>query len=415
MKKRTIALFCLLFVQVLLCSCSENKEGQSNENLATPWQAEKTEEPVKEGEKKPISEADAFTAAEKYLKQMSLEQKIGQLFFVNLELLDESKGSYENFTKITKKMKSSMKKYPIGGVVLMSKNIETKDQIMRLVNDLQSASDEVPLYIATEEAGGKRSVFANNENLRCTVLPSYRELGQTKMPEELLEAARTMGSELKGLGFNLNLAPVADIADEIKNPSYADNCFSDDKDITSKMVKNMVTGLRQSGVGTVLKHFPGIGSVPGRIGQEFVNDDISLMHMRENDFIPFQAGISVGTDMILVTNAAVTKITQNTVPACMSELIIEGILRDELGFDGIIITDALNVPIITSNYTSDKAVLQALAAGTDMILMPEDLEKSFKAVKEAVIDHSFDMKVLNAAVFRIIQNKIKQGILTLEE
>ena len=117
----------------------------------------------------------------------------------------------------------------------------------------------------------------------------------------------------------------------------------------------------------------------------------------------------------MVSNTAVSKITQNTAPASMSELIIEGIIREELGFEGVVMTDSMNCPVITENYSADEAALQVLVAGVDVILMPENLDTAFQGIKKAVINQSLDMRVLNAAVLRILQNKIQQGIITLDE
>lgn len=415
MKKNKIRFLCLFLVSVnFLVSCAGSGTEKQSKVSATPWETTKETENTG-GDVTSISADDAFTRAEQILKDMSLDEKIGQLFIVNLELLDTSKGSYYNFTKINKKIKQAMTMYPVGGVILQSKNIETPEQLKKLISDLQAASPHTPLYIATEEAGGTNSIFAGNSNLRGTVFPSYYELGHNKSMEEIEQIGTTVGNELKDFGFNLNLAPTADVGDEEKNPSYVSQCFSTEADKVESCVSSIITGMDNAGMGTVLRTFPGLGSVQGKIGQELVNNDNSLTHMREVDFLPFQAGIDAGADCIMVSNTAVSKITQNTAPASMSELIIEGIIREELGFEGVVMTDSMNCPVITENYSADEAALQVLVAGVDVILMPENLDTAFQGIKKAVINQSLDMRVLNAAVLRILQNKIQQGIITLDE
>ena len=406
MKKIIKCLICVIVVQAVLVSCMNSESGEIQES-APPEAAEVA---VNQN----ISSEEAWNTAENYMMQMTIDERIGQLFFVKPETLEPSKGSDHHFKKVTKKLNQSMMKYPVGGILLTFQNMKSEEQIKKLVSGLKGVSGKIPLYIAAEEAGGANSIFAGSGGLAGSTLPGYPELGRTKTPEEMAGIAETVGNKLDELGFNMNFAPSADVADEAQESFYAEGCFSSDGGVAADMVAASVEGMKNSGIGTMLKHFPGIGSVPDNTDIGIINMENSLTHMREVDFVPFQAGIDAGADMVLVSHVAVTRLTENIVPSSMSDVIIQDILRQELAFEGVIITDAMNLPVITSHYNSAEAVLKALAAGADMILMPENLEMAFQAVKQAVTDQTISMERLDEAVTRILQNKIMQGILLKE-
>ena len=172
--------------------------------------------------------------------------------------------------------------------------------------------------------------------------------------------------------------------------------------------------MRAGGICTAVTHFPGIGSVANDYKAVLADNDLGLTRLRDVDFTPFSAGIEAGTDAVMVSHVSVSKVTQNDTPASMSELIVTGILRDELEFEGIIISDTLKSPVITNKYEPGKEVLQTIQAGTDLVLQPANIEMAFAVVREAVSNRSLDEKVLNEAVMRILKNKIQRGIIEID-
>lgn len=410
MKRYILYFLCLVVGIVVLTGCRETKGNTgSTGNKATASNSvpEQKEEP------EVVSEEKAQAYAETILKDMSLDEKIGQMMIVDLTSLDVRKKK-KPITTVTKSIEEQLKKYPVGGVVLLPENMKDKEQTVELVQNLQKCSNYYPFYIAVTEEWGDKSVFAQNEKLEGTVYPTLSEISLTKTFDEIYKMGQTTASELKELGINLNLAPVADVSNGIKNAQYAKYCFSDDGDEVADYIEQAVRGMRDGGICTTLTHFPGIGSVADDYKTVLADNDSGLTRLRDVDFTPFSAGIEAGTDAVMVSHVSVSKVTQNDTPASMSELIITGILRDELEFDGIILSDMLNSPVITEKYEPGKEVLQAIQAGVDIVLQPANIEKAFAVVREAVSNRSLDEKVLNEAVMRILKNKIQRGIIEID-
>ncbi|MBP3703111.1 MAG: hypothetical protein J6I65_04905 [Lachnospiraceae bacterium] len=440
--KRYILYFLCLFIMLGGLTGCEKKRG----NAGTEGnQAAASDVPSKQEEEPSVYDASsAEEYAEKILKDMSLDEKIGQMMIVDLKTLNrdklvqvipeedmaakkssknketskkkksENKTKTSSITKVTKKVEAQLKKYPVGGIVLFPENMKDKEQTKELVKSLQEHSNYYPLYIATTEEWGDKSIFALNEKLGGTVYPMLSEISLQKTVDAIYNMGKTTGKELKELGINLNMAPVADVANGIKNVQYAKYCYSDDEDEVAEYIENAVRGMRAGGVCTTLTHFPGVGSVAGDYNNVLTDNNSGLTRLRDVDFVPFSSGISAGTDAVMVSHVSVSKVTQNDTPASMSELIVTGILRDELNFDGLILSDSLSSPVITSKYEPGAAVLQAIQAGTDIVVQPANIDLAFAAVREAVSNRSLDERVLNAAVIRILKNKIQRGIIQID-
>lgn len=366
----------------------------------------KTEEPLL------VTDEDVIEGMSKdILNNMTLEEKIGQLFIVNFESLDTSKGSYYEFRKITNKMKKNMQKYHIGGVIFFSRNIENIEQTKTFIQNLQEDS-RVPLFIAVDEEGGEVARIANNSNMNTTKFPTMEEIGANEEPEYAYEMGQTIGSEIKELGFNLDFAPVADVKTNENNTEIGSRSFGSDEKVVSKMVSNVVKGLQEQGVSSTLKHFPGQGSTDGDTHQEAVNLESDLMKLRAVDFLPFQAGVKAGADFIMVSHVSVSRVSGTTEPASLCSTVMERMIREELEFNGIVITDAMDMKAITKKYSAKEAAVKAITAGADMILMPENLEQAYNGIMEAVKSGDITENKINKSVKRIIQTKIRRGMIT---
>lgn len=390
-----------------LCACGQRQK---------PQETSQTDKPAPTAAVTPLVSSDeAFSAAEDMVKNMTLEEKIGQMFMVDLLQLDENPSVDGSARKITKDMKSRIAQYHIGGVYLTRENIQKKEQTQRLIRDLQdSAVTGGALYVAVEEdGGGAHSISSRVADLTETGYVTPREMGQNMTSQQIYESGKTIAGELTELGVNLNLAPVADIGSEI-NPQYAERCLGTDADMVSELLDNYVMGMRDGGLAVTLKHFPGIGNVAGDVTETILENQDSLMTLRNNNFSPYSSGIGAGADCVMVSNVAVSKVTVKKIPAFMSEDVVTKLLREELDFEGIIMTSPMNDNVIRNNYTYEFATVEAVKAGCDMIVLPGNLQECYEALLNAVETGRINEKVINTSVRRILQNKIQRGILVLQ-
>lgn len=361
-----------------------------------------------------MSKEDASYAALDYLKNMSLKEKVGQLFVVNLELLDDTRGGFYEWKKITKQMKENLEKYHVGGVILFSRNIQKRKQTKKLIRRLQKNAG-IPLFVTVDEEGGDVARIGNNEKMKTTTFPTMEEIGQQKDADYVYDMGVTIGQEIGELGFNVDFAPVADVKTSELNKEIGTRSFGDDPAKVSGMVDAFVKGIQSQNVCATLKHFPGQGSSNGDTHQGSVDIDSSISSLRKIDFKPFEAGIEAGADFIMVSHISVSKVTESSEPASMSDLIMTTILRDELRFDGLIVTDAFDMASITDNYTPGEAACGSFKAGADIIVMPQDLDEAYQSVMESIQDGVISEKRLDDSVLRILRLKFQRGIMDLED
>ena len=361
-----------------------------------------------------MSEEDAMSAALEYLSAMSLEEKVGQVFIVNLELLDDSRGNYYEHQKITAEMKETLDQYRVGGVILFSRNIAKRKQTKKLIRRLQ-ANSGIPLFVSVDEEGGDVARIGSNPKMKTTTFPTMEEIGKTENADYVYNMGRTIGTEIAELGFNVDFAPVADVRTSDLNKEIGSRSFGDDPSLVSELVTAFVTGMEEVNISSTLKHFPGQGSSEGDTHQGSVNIDNSIARLRKVDFKPFEAGIKAGADFVMVSHISVSEVTESSEPASMSELIMTTILRDELGFKGLIVTDAMDMASITEEYTAAEAALGAFTGGADLILMPENLDEAYLAILEKAESDEAFLKRLDDTVLRILQLKFQRGIMSLDD
>ncbi len=372
-----------------------SSEQQSEENETSSSISEDTS-----------SEA-AYDAAEKYLSQMSLHQKICQLFILRLESLT----SENEVTVIDAQLKQSLADHPVGGVVLFSHNIIDPAQTSKLIGDLQLAS-QTPMFIAVDEEGGMVARVANNPAMGTTHFPDMRFVGDTGDVSQAYRVGNTIGSEIKALGFNLDFAPVADVTTNPYNIVIGDRAFSDDPEIASKMVASAVKGFADAGMIATLKHFPGHGDTYEDSHSELAVTYKTLGELQSCELLPFAAGIEAGADVVMTAHVACPNIEEGMIPATMSKRLLTGILREQLGFEGIIITDAMEMKAIADHYADGEAALNILLAGADILLAPNDYVACVDAIEQAVADGILTETRIDQSVLRILRCKQKYHILS---
>lgn len=417
--KRGILLALMVLMGICVCACG--KRGQDNAETDKPAETEKQTADTVSGQASgtdgeiQISHSEAFAMAEGLLKNMTLEEKIGQMFMLHLSQLDETRTLDGNHYKVTPKIRRMLKKYNIGGIYLTSNNIDNARQTKKLVRSLKNCVSGGALYVAVEEeAGGDYSISAQTDVLREADGLTPEHMGREMSDEQVYEKCRKIAQEIAGYGINMNLAPVSDIA-SAKNNEYARRCLGSELEGVIEQTESFVRGMSDGGLGTTLKYFPGIGNVSGDYRTQLLENTDSLMTLRNINFATYSAGMEAGADAVMMSSVSVSKVTMKKIPAFMSQEIVTNLLREELGFDGVIMTPFLNDLLMTDKYTSGFAAVEAVKAGCDLLVLPEDWKESYEALLAAVNRGDIDEKVINTAVQRILQNKIQRGILVLEQ
>ena len=343
------------------------------------------------------------------MQEMTLRQKVGQLFIVYPDALDPPPDSSEKCATVcTPAMAKAMEEYPVGGIIMFGGNIESPEQIKKFNKDLQACSD-IPLFLCVDEEGGPVARLANH---KAFDLPKYRSaasVGKSGNPDKALEMGRTIGGYLKEYGFNVDFAPVADVNTNPKNTIIGSRAFSPKPETAAAMAAAMAEGLREQGIIPTFKHFPGHGDTAEDSHDGLAVSGKTAVELSECEWIPFASATE--DDMVMMGHIALPGLLNDRTPATMSPEVVTGILKNQLGFQGLVVTDSLEMGAITDLYTSGEAALGALKAGCDLILMPADLEKAFDAVVEAYETGTLDAAGLDACVERILRFKERHGML----
>ena len=327
----------------------------------------------------------------KMLDNMSVEEKVGQMFMVRVPK--------ENADK-------RVSEYHLGGYIMFGRDFDnkTKEEVMGNIASWQSAAD-IPMLIGVDEEGGTVNRISTNTEFRSEPFKSSQELYKDGGFDLIYEDTITKANFLKELGINVNFAPVVDVSTNPDDYIYK-RSFGKNANLTSEYAEVVVRAMKESNIASVLKHFPGYGNnADTHTGISI--DNRTLETFKENDFLPFEAGIKAGANMVLVSHNIVTNMDSNN-PASLSTRVHE-ILRNDLGFAGVIITDDLYMDAISKNYDSSVAVL-AILAGNDLICTT-DFESQIPEVIAAVEDGTISIDRINESVRRILELKLELNLI----
>lgn len=341
------------------------------------------------------------------LASMTVREKVGQLFLVRPEALDFDKTS-DNKT-LTDAMRENLKQYPVSGIVMFRQNITNAAQMQSFMQDYQNAS-ATPLLIAVDEEGGTVARLANHKAFDLPKYESAGAIGATGDTEQAKAMGRTIGGYLKPYGYNLDFAPVADVNSNPNNPVIGKRSFSSEANVAAAMVAAAVQGFHESGMLCTLKHFPGHGDTGEDSHYGTATTTKTWEEMKAVEMLPFEAGIAAGADVIMTAHITTPNATTDGLPASLSYTMLTERLRGELGFTGVICTDALEMQAITNHYSAKDAAVTALNAGADLLLMPIDLREAFDGVVEAVENGEVTEERLDESVRRILTLKEKAGL-----
>lgn len=331
------------------------------------------------------------------LSAMTLEQKVGQLMMVGFGGLE-----------LDAKIEGLVKGFQVGGICMFKRNIADPAQLARLNDALRGLLTDVPPFIAVDQEGGNVVRIADG----VTVLPGNMALGATRSPRLAWEAGKAQGEDLRRLGFNMNLAPVLDVNLNPSNPVIGIRSFSDDVELVSQLGADFVRGQQEANIVTIAKHFPGHGSVDSDSHKALPVLEETEAEVKKG-LAPFVAAMAVGLDGLMTAHIAVPKMTSDALPATLSKPILTGLLREQMGFGGLVLTDELEMEAIVDRFGVGKAAVMAVNAGADMVLVPWRAEKKAEvhaALLAAARSGELPQARLDQAVRRILELKVKRGV-----
>lgn len=359
------------------------------------------------------------------IDKMTLEQKVAQLFVVSPETLT----GVDSVQYAGDMTYQALQDYPVGGIVFAKDNIDSSSQFGTMTDNLQSYSEDIsglPLFLAAAEEGGSASVLGNNDNLDEYYENSYSDddsdyssssansvhSGATSMSEigrkddsnNAYEAGKSIGSLMSAYGLNLDLAPVADVLSG-NSTGIGDRTFGTDAQTVSDMALEVIRGIQEEDVNAAMKYFPGYGAASSNMsGFPVINS--SLDELKKKEFLPYSNAIAQGLDFVMVGHISVPNVTGDDTPASLSEKMISEVLRKDLGFKGIVMTDYLNDKTIVKNYSAADAAVKAIQAGADLLLEPDDLEAAYEGVLKAVKKGDITEDRLDESIYRILRVKL---------
>lgn len=326
---------------------------------------------------------------------MSLDEKLGQMIIAGIDGYSLNANS-----------EALIAKYHVGGIILYKPNVQNSTQLVSLVNALKqkNASNKLPLWVGVDEEGGR--VTRLPEEIKKT--PTSREIGKTNNPNYAYSVGKLIGSELRAFGLNMDFAPVLDINSNPNNPVIGDRSFGDTASVVSSMGPQMMKGLRDQSITPVVKHFPGHGdtSVDSHIGLPVVQN--GLDRLRKLELVPFGEAFKQGADAVMVAHILLPKV-DGTNPASMSKVVMTDLLRKEMGFQGVIMTDDMTMGAIEQNYNIGAAAVKSVLAGADVVMVGHDYTKAvtvIEALRKAVNDKQIPLDTIDQSVAKI--QKLKQ-------
>lgn len=395
----TVCVLILLLIGIIIgmvsCIKSHNAKKVAAETAA---KAEKTQE---------TSELDMV------IQRMSLDQKILQLFLVSPESLTGS----SMVTAAGSTTQNAINTYPVGGVYFSSSNMLSQDQFKEMITSYQAyiqSAVGIPLFIAVSEEGGDTAPVAGAIGTN-TMYSAYHYAGKTDGETSLMSDAQSVASSLAGVGINMNLAPYAN-ASSTSSTTTNTRSFGTDYSEVANLVAAAVTGYKNGGVGSVMKYFPTIGEATSdgtdTTATALASTSKTLEQLEAEDMKPFASGITAGATAIMVGHISVDTVEKG-VPASLSQKVVQNIIRTGMGFEGLIMTDALTDNAITNSYSSAEAAVAAIQAGNDIIFEPQSISEALQGIKDAITAGTLKESQIDASVKRILQAKIDLGIMTV--
>lgn len=338
--------------------------------------------------------------AEELLSGMTLREKLCQLMIVRPETLTGE----SPVTAAGETTRLALETYPVGGLIYSVDNLVTQEQTREMISNTQSYS-KLPLFISADEEGGNvgRLMYKLGTTW-VNSMYSYKDQGA----DTAYSNAKTIGTDMVSCLFNTDFAPVADVWTNPDNTVIGDRAYSDDFEQAAELVASAVRGFTDAGVICCLKHFPGHGDTSTDTHEGAAVVSKSFDELRAGEFLPFVSGIEAGADMVMIGHITVTSVDPE--PATISKAIITDVLRGELGWDGVVISDSLDMGAL-AGYDNGEVCVKFLEAGGDILLGIPDIETALTSLEAAVTDGRLTESRIDESVQRVLELKISHGII----
>lgn len=386
---------------------TESEEAvASEETLEEEEEVEEEEEPVASEPEEQLDATevteDVMELVDNQMSQMTIEQKVAQLFFVTPE---QVMGRETPLCEVGSDFSEKINKYPIGGIVLKESNLKDAESLSSLTQNLKLMLGD-KIMIGISEEGGSDSPFvkaAITEN----VMSSQQEIGESQGEAGAYSVGISIGSELRQYGLNLNFGPLGDVS-TFGASIVANRSFGTDMETTKVLTKSVVQGLSDQGVISCVKYFPSYGDVAQSRGAGQLVSQRSKEDLKAEAEI-YKSAIDAGAEFIMVSHVSLPKIRGDKRPASLSKEVITDIVRDEWGYDGVVITDYMDQPCIYQKYTYAEAAVGVIEAGGDMLLSTKNFEKSYNGILDAVKKGTLTEERIDESVKRILIVKYKHA------
>ena len=322
------------------------------------------------------------------LSSMTLEEKIGQMLIL-----------YETHSEVNEEVKTLFNEIKPGGIILNKENITTYTNTKRYIEEIKTLS-KFPLIVSIDQEGGRVQRLQLLKDITPTNLPSMFEIGKTQDVSLSYEVGKILAEQVKTLGINVVYAPVCDIVTNEENTGIGTRSFGNSPTLVSSMCTNFAKGIEEEKVIATYKHFPGHGDTTTDSHTSLPIIKKNLEELENFELIPFKEAINENAKIIMVGHIAFPNITNDLTPASLSKTIITDILKKKHNYNGLVITDALNMKALTDNYTDDEIYTMAINAGVDLLLMPNNPHKAIQIIKETINEER-----INESVAKILRFK----------
>lgn len=342
---------------------------------------------------------------DRVLDSMTLEEKVNQLFMITPEALT----GVGTVIQAGDGTREALAEHPVGGLIYFAQNLKDTDQTRTMLENTQeyaSARSGFPIFLSVDEEGGQVARVGSNPAFGVPEIGNMSEVGAGGDTQEAYETGSTIGAYLKDLGFNMDAAPDADVLTNPANEVVKYRSFGSDPELVSRMAAAELKGLNDQGIIGMYKHFPGHGGTTADSHEGYVYVEENLEELKSGALVPFQDGADNGLRVIMVSHIACPEVTGDNTPATLSRQLVTDLLRQDMGFDGLVITDALNMGAITEQYSSGEAAVAALNAGVDMLLMPADFQAAYDGVMAALENGELTEERIDESVRRILEIKL---------
>lgn len=386
-------------------SAPAEQPEEQNDTSELPSQAGQAEHNAEapEQEKQELTKEELLEQEiEAYLDKMTLEEKICQMFILTPEQLT----GISPVTAAGETTKNRLMEYPVGGLIYFAQNLVSEEQTKEMLANTKEYAAEIgapPLFFCIDEEGGRVARIGKNPAFQ---VEHVKPMGEITDEEEAYEAGVTIGRYLSELGFNTDFAPDADVMTNEQNTVIGDRSFGSDPQTVAHMAAAVSDGLHKEGILSAFKHFPGHGATKGDTHDGYAYTERTYEELRAAELVPFEEARECGADMVMAAHISLPNVLGDNTPATLSYRMITEILREDLGFQGLVVTDALNMGAISENYSSKEAAVKAVESGVDLLLMPKDFLEAYEGIREAVSGGRISEERISESVRRILHTKL---------